>query len=149
MTLAIPPPTATTEERREIGPPASPGGGTHGSPSWSELEGSGGDPARLDVEHQSVGYGVKIVEIPCCSKAGARVEPPSIPPSQELAVVRSSHDVAAAGSSSRLGVTHELVWPCLGDPRKAWFVLRNDEEVALWHFLEERGLSMESDLAQT
>ena len=26
---------------------------------------------------------------------------------------------------------------------------RDEEEVALWHFLEERGLSMESNLAQT
>ena len=34
-------------------------------------------------------------------------------------------------------------------PRKARFVFRDVEEVALWHFLEERGLSMESDLAQT
>ena len=64
-------------------------------------------------------------------------------------MVRSSYDVAAARSSSGLGATHELVLPCLSDPRKAWFVLRDDEEVALWHFLEEIGLSMESDLAQT
>ena len=48
-----------------------------------------------------------------------------------------------------MGVTHELVWPCPGDPRKARFILHDGEEVALWHFLEERGLSMESDLAQT
>ena len=41
------------------------------------------------------------------------------------------------------------MWPYLGDPRKARFILHDDEEVALWHFLEERGLSMESDLAQT
>ena len=33
--------------------------------------------------------------------------------------------------------------------RKARFVLRDEEEVGLWHLLEERGLSMESDLAQT
>ena len=33
VTLAIPPPTAMEEERREIGLPASPGGGGHGSPS--------------------------------------------------------------------------------------------------------------------
>ena len=46
-------------------------------------------------------------------------------------------------------MTHELVWPCLGDPTKAWFILRDEEEVGLWHLLEERGLSMESDLAQT
>ena len=64
-------------------------------------------------------------------------------------MVWSSHDITTAGSSSGLGVTHELVWPYLGDLRKAWFVLRDAEEVALWHFLEERGLSMESDLAQT
>ena len=64
-------------------------------------------------------------------------------------MVRSSHDVVAARSSSGLGATHELVWPYPDDPRKAWFVLRDVEEVALWHFLEERGLSMESDLAQT
>ena len=64
-------------------------------------------------------------------------------------MVRSSHDVAVAGSSSRLGTTHELVWPYPYDPRKAWFILRDGEEEALWHFLEERGLSMESDLAQT
>ena len=48
-----------------------------------------------------------------------------------------------------VGVTHELVWPCPSDPRKARFVLRDEEEVGLWHLLEERGLSMESDLAQT
>ena len=41
------------------------------------------------------------------------------------------------------------MWPCPGHPRKARFVLRDGEEVALWHFLEESGLSMESDLAQT
>ena len=64
-------------------------------------------------------------------------------------MVRSSHDVVAAGSSSGLRVTRKLVWPCPSDPRKARFVLCDDEEVALWHFLEERGLSMESDLAQT
>ena len=64
-------------------------------------------------------------------------------------MVWSSHDIATAGSSSGLGVTHELVWPYLGDPRKAWFILRDKEEVVLWHFLEERGLSMESDLTQT
>ena len=32
---------------------------------------------------------------------------------------------------------------------KARFVLRNKEEVKLWHLLGERGLSMESDLALT
>ena len=46
-----------------------------------------------------------------------------------------------------MGVTRELVWPYPGDPRKARFILRDEEEVALWHFLEERGLLMEFDLA--
>ena len=41
------------------------------------------------------------------------------------------------------------MWPYPSDLRKARFILRDEEEVALWHFLEERGLSMESDLAQT
>ena len=59
-------------------------------------------------------------------------------------MVRSS-----AGPSSGLGATRELVWPCLSDPRKARFILCDGEEVVLWQFLEERGLSMESDLAQT
>ena len=48
-----------------------------------------------------------------------------------------------------MGATHELVWPSPSYPRKAWFILHDEEEVALWHFLEERGLSMEFDLAQT
>ena len=64
-------------------------------------------------------------------------------------MIRSSHDTAMAGSSSRSRVTQELVWPCLGEPRKAWFILRDEEEVKLWHLLRERGLSMESDLALT
>ena len=64
-------------------------------------------------------------------------------------MVRSSHDVVAAASSSGLRATHVLVWPYPDDPRKAQFVLHDREEVALWHFLEERGLSMESDFAQT
>ena len=41
------------------------------------------------------------------------------------------------------------MWPYPGILRKAQFVLRDEVEVALWHFLEERGLSMESNLAQT
>ena len=64
VTLAIPPPTAMVEEKRETGLPALPGGGTHGSPSWSELEGSGGDVARLEAEHLPVGHEVEVVEIP-------------------------------------------------------------------------------------
>ena len=64
-------------------------------------------------------------------------------------MVRLLHDIAMARSSSRLGAIRELVWPFPGDPRKTRFVLRDEEEVGLWHLLEERGLSMEHDLAQT
>ena len=46
-------------------------------------------------------------------------------------------------------MSHNLVWPCPDDPRKARFVLHDDEEVALWHFLGESRVSMESDLTQT
>jgi len=105
--------------------------------------------ARPKANHSPTGRGVKVAEIPYSSEASARVELPAILPSQELAVVRSSHDVAAVGSSSGLGATRELVWPFPGDPRKARFILHDEEEVALWHFQVERGLSMESDLAQT
>ena len=64
-------------------------------------------------------------------------------------MVRLSHDITMVRSSRGLGVTRELVWPCPDDPRKAWFILHDAEEVVLWHMLEERGLSMESDRAQT
>ena len=64
-------------------------------------------------------------------------------------MIRSSYNIVMAGSSSGSGVTRELVWPYPGDPRKAQFILHDEEEVGLWHLLEERGLSMESDLTQT
>ena len=41
------------------------------------------------------------------------------------------------------------MWPCPGEPGKAWFILHDKEEVKLWHLLGERGLSMESNLALT
>ena len=90
-----------------------------------------------------------MVEIPCSGKAGTGVVPPAIPPLRELVMIRSSHDTTMAGSSSGSGATRELVWPCPGEPGKAWFVLRDEEEVKLWHLLGERGLSMESDLSLT
>ena len=65
VTLAAPPPIVMVEERRETSLPASPGGGMHGSPSWSELLGSRGDATRTEAEHPLVGHGVKEVEIPC------------------------------------------------------------------------------------
>ena len=113
-------------------------------PPRSKLEVSGGDAARQKVERPPMGRRVKVVEIPCPGEVGTRVEPPAIPPSHKLAMVRSS-----AGPSSGLGAMHDLVWPCPSDLRRAQFILRDEEEVALWHFLKESGLSMESDLAQT
>jgi len=149
VTLAILPAPTVVEEGRQTGLPALLGRGTHSSPSWSELEVSGGGAARLEAKHLPAVHGVEVAEIPYSGEAGTRVEPPAISPSHELAVIRSLHDATVAGSSSRLGATHDLVWPCPSDSRKARFVLRDGEKVALWHFLEESGLSMESDLTQT
>ena len=39
--------------------------------------------------------------------------------------------------------------PCPEDPRKVWFILRDEQECQLWDVLGGRGLAMESDLAQT
>ena len=78
-----------------------------------------------------MGHGIEVVEIPYSNEAGARVEPPAIQPSQELVVIQSSHDAAVAGSSNGLGATHDLVWPCPSDLRKARFILCDGEEVAL------------------
>ena len=50
VTLAVPPPPVMEEERREFRLPISPSGGAHGSPAWSELEGSRGAIARIEVE---------------------------------------------------------------------------------------------------
>jgi len=57
-------------------------------------------------------------------------------------MIRSSHDTTMARSSSRSGATRALVWPCPGEPRKAQFVLCDEEEAKLWHLLRERGLSI-------
>ena len=81
VTLLIPPPTAAEEEMRETGFPASPDSGPHGSPSWSKLDGLGGDVARPEVEHLPMSHGVQVVEIPCSGEAGTGVEPPAIPSS--------------------------------------------------------------------
>ena len=59
-------------------------------------------------------------------------------------MVRSS-----TGPSSGLGATTDLVWPCLEDPRKVRFILRDEKECQLWDVLGGRGLAMESDLTQT
>ena len=46
-------------------------------------------------------------------------------------MIRSLHDIAMARSSSGLGATHELVWPCPGALGKAQFVLHDEEELKL------------------
>ena len=126
VTLAIPPPLVAKEERRETGLPISPNGGAHGSPTWSELEGSEGVTARPEVEQPPVSHGILVADIPFNSEEDTGVEPPSIPSSRELVMIRSSLDPMMAGSSSRSGATRELVWPCPGEPRKARFVLRDE-----------------------
>ena len=75
-------------------------------------------------------HGVLLVDIPFNGKENIGVEPPAILPSQELVMIRLSHDTVMVGSSSRSKATHELVWPCPGEPGKARFILR-DEEVKL------------------
>jgi len=131
VTLAVPPPMVTEEERRESGLPILPGGGAHGSPAWSELEGSGGTTARLEVVHLPVSHGVLAVDIPFFGEEENRVEPPTCPLSWELVMIRSLHDTSMARSSSRSGATHELVWACFDEPGKAQFILHDKEEVKL------------------
>ena len=76
VTLMAPPPPAAAEEERETGIPASPGGGPHGSPSWSKLKVPGGDAAGLEPKHLSVAREIEVVEIPSDGEAGDEVELP-------------------------------------------------------------------------
>ena len=87
--------------------------------------------ARLKVVHLPVGHGVLKVDIPFSSEEDTRVELLAILSSWELVMIRSLHDIAMAGSSSGLGATHELVWPCPGVLGKAQFVLHDEEELKL------------------
>ena len=64
-------------------------------------------------------------------------------------MIQSSLDTTMARSSSGSRATHELVWPQPDEPRKAQFVLRDEEEVKLWELLGARELAMGSDLART
>ena len=66
VTLVVPPPLVVQEEKREARLPVSLGGGAHGSPTWSELEGSRGAMARVEVvhPHRPAGHGVLVVDIP-------------------------------------------------------------------------------------
>ena len=81
MTLVVPPPIVVEEERRETGLPASPGRGAHGSPTSSELEGSGGTTTRLEVVHLPMSHGVLVVDVPFSGEEDTRVEPLAISPS--------------------------------------------------------------------
>ena len=64
-----------------------------------------------------------VVEIPSNDEADDAVELPMT--SWELAVVRSK-----AGPSGGL-LEGDLEWPCLEDPSKVWFVLRDSQECQL------------------
>ena len=70
-----------------------------------------------------------MVDIPFDGEKDTGVEPPAIPLSRELVMIRLSLDTTMVGSFGGSGVTHELVWPCPGELGKAWFVLRDEGEV--------------------
>ena len=89
------------------------------------------------------------MDIPFDSKKDTAVESPAISPPWESVMIWLSLDTVMAGSFGGSGVTLELVWPCPSELGKAQFILRNEEEVKLWHLLKDRGLSMEFDLALT
>ena len=114
VTLVVPPSPVVEVERRETRLPVLLGRGAHGSPAWSELEGSRGTVARLEVEQPPVSHGVLAVDIPFSGEEDTRVELPAIPASRELVMIQSSHDTTMAGSSSGSRATRELVWPSLG-----------------------------------
>jgi len=81
VTVAVPPPSVVEEERREARLPILPDGGAHGSPTWSELEGSEETAARLEVEQPPVSHGVLAMDILFFGEEDTGVEPPAIPPS--------------------------------------------------------------------
>ena len=87
--------------------------------------------ARPEVEQPPVSHGVLAVDIPFDGDEDTRVEPPAIPLSQELVMIRSSHGTTVAGSSNGSSVSHVQVWPCPREPGKAHFILHDEEEVNL------------------
>ena len=119
VTLVVPPPMVVEEERRETRLPVSPGGGAHGSPAWSELEGLGGTMARPKVVHPPVIHGVLAMDNPFFGEEDTGVESPAIPSSWELVMIWSSHDTAMDRCSSGSRATYELVWPCSSELGKA------------------------------
>ena len=139
MSLAAPPPSTVVEEERETKLPALPGGGLHGSPSWSELKALGGDAAEIESEGPVVAHATKVVEIPFDDETDDVVE--LLAPSWELAVVWSM-----ARPSSRLE-EGDLEWPCPEDPSKVRFILWDSQECQLWDILGGKGLATMSELA--
>jgi len=117
VSLMAPPPPVVAKEEKETETPATPGGGRHGSPSWSELKALGGDAAERELERPSAAHATEVVEIPSDDKADVVVELPV--PSWELAVVRSK-----ARPSSGLP-EGDLEWPYPEDPSKVQFILRD------------------------
>ncbi|XP_066316626.1 uncharacterized protein [Miscanthus floridulus] len=112
VTLTTPPPPAAAEEERETELPASPGGGLHGSPSWSELKASVGDAAGTESERPAVAYATEVVEIPSDDEADDMVE---------LAVGQS--EARPSGGMPE----GDLEWPCPEDPAKLESIHRESQ----------------------
>ena len=81
VTLAVPPPPIAEEERRETGLPVSLDGGALGSPTRSELEGTGGAMVGKEVEQLLVSHGVPVVDIPFNGEEDTGMVQPVVPPS--------------------------------------------------------------------
>ena len=97
VTLVALPPPAVAEEERETELPASPGGGLHGSPSWSETKASGESAVGEESERPAVVHATKVVDIPSDDEADDMVELPVS--SWELAVVQSEAGPSGQGHS--------------------------------------------------
>ena len=96
--------------------------------------------AGTGSERPSAVHTTEMVEIPSDDEADDMVELPML--SWELAVVRS--EARPSGGLPE----GDLEWPCLEDPSKVWFVLRDSQECQLWDILGEQGHAAVSELAQ-
>jgi len=117
VTLAALPPPAAVEEEREIELPASPGGGLHGSPSWSEPKAPGESTDGKEPERPAAVRATEVVDILSNDEVDDMAEPPVS--SRELAVVQSE-----AGPSGGLP-EGDLESPYLEDLTKVRFILRD------------------------
>ena len=117
VTLVAPPLPVAAEEERETELPASPGGGLHDSPAWSEPKALGESVARTESERSAAVLATEVVDIPSDDEADDMVEPSMS--SRELAMVRSEA-VPSGGLPEG-----DLEWPCPEDPAKVWFVLQD------------------------